>query len=632
MRVLIAVTHLLGVGHLARAAALGRAFVQAGHVVRLISGGRPALAIDLAGLEVVQLPSVHVLGTDFQTLYRADGAVADASYLAGREAALVASAAAFQPDAVIIELFPFGRRQLRAEFLALVAAARAQGAALLCSVRDVPTPPSTQAKVEQSHDWLGLFDGVLVHSDPKILPFEASWPATPAVLSRLSYTGYVGEARQSAPAKRAGIVVSGGGSATALPLMRAALAVAAGDARAWRVLVGHALPEAEFAALKASAPANASVERARADFPALLAAAECSISQFGYNTALDLVAAGTPAVVVPYDEGKEVEQTIRATRFAALGLVENLPMAEVTPDTLRAAVDRAIARGPGTITIDRNGAERSVALVAEAVLRKQGEARGWQRLIAALDGAVREGRLLRFWWRDDDATEATPALERLLRLRGDFGVPLALAVIPGRAGAALAGRLAREPDVTVLVHGLDHQNRAPANGKKSEFPAGGDATRAALAQALARITTLFGLQALPVFVPPWNRMAAEVANDLVAAGYAGWSGYDDRAPPQDSPGERWLGHWRHTHVDIMDWNRGGLLPVTAILDRIALWAEQGKDVRIGILTHHLVHDPWAWAFLAELFGRLANHPAVRFVPASEVFALTSPFSGGRQGG
>ena len=41
-RVLIAVTHLLGVGHLARAALIARALDEAGASVRLVSGGKPS--------------------------------------------------------------------------------------------------------------------------------------------------------------------------------------------------------------------------------------------------------------------------------------------------------------------------------------------------------------------------------------------------------------------------------------------------------------------------------------------------------------------------------------------------------------------------------------------------------------
>ena len=75
-RVLIVVTHLLGVGHLARAALIARALVEAGASVRLVTGGRPSATVDLAALDVVQLPPVHCVGTDFKTLRNEDGDMA----------------------------------------------------------------------------------------------------------------------------------------------------------------------------------------------------------------------------------------------------------------------------------------------------------------------------------------------------------------------------------------------------------------------------------------------------------------------------------------------------------------------------------------------------------------------------
>ena len=84
LRVMIAVTHLLGAGHLARAAALGRAFASRGHRVTLASGGRPAAPIAFDQIDLVQLPPVRVHGTDFKTLRDAGGMPADGAYLAAR--------------------------------------------------------------------------------------------------------------------------------------------------------------------------------------------------------------------------------------------------------------------------------------------------------------------------------------------------------------------------------------------------------------------------------------------------------------------------------------------------------------------------------------------------------------------
>jgi hypothetical protein len=41
---------------------------------------------------------------------------------------------------------------------------------------------------------------------------------------------------------------------------------------------------------------------------------------------------------------------------------------------------------------------------------------------------------------------------------------------------------------------------------------------------------------------------------------------------------------------------------------------------IGLLTHHLEHDPWVWRFVEELLGFLAAHRAVRFTRPAEFLA------------
>ena len=47
-----------------------------------------------------------------------------------------------------------------------------------------------------------------------------------------------------------------------------------------------------------------------------------------------------------------------------------------------------------------------------------------------------DGRELSLWWRDDDAADATPELDRLLAVQQVHGMPLALAVVPAAATPA----------------------------------------------------------------------------------------------------------------------------------------------------------------------------------------------------
>src|SRR3954469_5314029 len=97
LRVLIAVTHLLGAGHLTRAAALARAFARKGHAMTLVSGGTPARLADPENVTFVQLPLVRTAGTDFKTLLGEDFEPVDEAYLERRRALLLDALKAARP-------------------------------------------------------------------------------------------------------------------------------------------------------------------------------------------------------------------------------------------------------------------------------------------------------------------------------------------------------------------------------------------------------------------------------------------------------------------------------------------------------------------------------------------------------
>src|SRR5690348_451640 len=146
----------------------------------------------------------------------------------------------------------------------------------------------------------------------------------------------------------------------------------------------------------------------------------------------------------------------------------------------------------------------------------------WPDLIAELDRWDAAGRVASLWWRDDDAATATPELAKLRSLAR--GTPLALAVIPALATADLAEALRDAQSIRVLQHGWRHENRATA-GKKCEYPAGLPASivAAEVGAGRKRLAALFGERAMPVFVPPWNRIAPELLPVLAAAGMAALS-------------------------------------------------------------------------------------------------------------
>jgi hypothetical protein len=231
-----------------------------------------------------------------------------------------------------------------------------------------------------------------------------------------------------------------------------------------------------------------------------------------------------------------------------------------------------------------------------------------------------EGLTLPIWWRDDDAVMPAPALERLIALAGDFAAPLHLAVIPEPATGELADRLRSVPAAFVLTHGWKHLNHAPPDQKKAEFGAHRPTTAMLdeIAAGRQRLNGLFGDRALPIFTPPWNRIAPSLTDGLSAMGFAAISTFTPRRAKFAARGLLQV----NTHLDPVAWKSGGGLLEPLLLD--AQLARQLGDRRTGsadnaepygILTHHLVQDDATWAFTGAMLELFA---------ASGVAAWTAP--------
>lgn len=369
MKVLFVVTHLLGTGHLSRTLTLARAFAEAGHAPTVISGGLPAPHLDGSNITLVQLPALRSDGTDFSTLLDADGAPATPAYLAARARLMVQTLHDTRPDALITELYPFGRKSLAAEFTAILTAAQdlPQPPVILASIRDILAPPRKPRKAERAAQIIAAhYDGVLVHSDPDVTPLGVSWPVDAALQAKLRYTGYVSAPMPaSEPEASREILVSAGGGAVGRHLYEAALQAAhLAPQHLWRVLVGGKDAADLSAELTTTAPPNAIIEPVRPDFRALLPDAACSVSMCGYNTALDVLQARCRAVFVPFDDGVEVEQGLRAASLASRPQIAVLNRADLTPHALLEHITQVLAAPRPQAEMARmDGAAQTVATV-----------------------------------------------------------------------------------------------------------------------------------------------------------------------------------------------------------------------------------------------------------------------------
>ncbi|MFO1127704.1 MAG: glycosyltransferase [Rhodospirillales bacterium] len=378
-RVMFYVQHLLGVGHLKRASLIVRALVDEGLDVAVALGGPEVPGVHFADCARMILPSVRAADETFKVLVDEDGRPIDDAWRDRRADRLLAEFHAFRPQVLMIEMFPFGRLQFRFELLPLLEAALTADPRplIVSSVRDALVrrdTPDVAAKIVRLADY--WFDAILVHGDPDLLGLEATFPQAAAIADKLVYTGYVtGPSPGASVRNRATgeVIVSVGGGAVGLPLLQAALRARPLSRLAghvWRLITGPNLGEADYERLAWDPPDGVIVERWREDLPRMLASAALSISQGGYNTIMDILAARVPAVVVPFAAGKETEQTFRARQLAERRVLTLLPAEDLSPQRLAEAVDDTASAAPSSILINTTGARTTARLIAAGLERK----------------------------------------------------------------------------------------------------------------------------------------------------------------------------------------------------------------------------------------------------------------------
>ena len=371
-------------------------------------GGTNVLAVvpdllNIPNIKIVQLPPCHVENQESWQLLDEDSKVVTKEYEKRRRDHLLSYFKEFQPHVVILEMFPFGRRRMHFEVEPLLDCCYEQAPrpAVLCSIRDVLV-----ASKDKHHDWAAdkintYFDAVLIHGDPTVIEFDRTFTARKHIIKEMIYTGYVVDRRRLDLALNlpkttvAGsdgtgeVIVSAGGGHSGNPddmfrtilSARACLPVHSPLRKApWRVLVGWCNSDVQFTSWQSELVAFADqqaetaevgsenwgpviVERARSDFLTLLERCTLSISQGGYNTVTEFVAAGWghKCVLLPIHTPKDDEQVVRARELQRLGLIRMLD-ADFTAQQL-AAIITTVSPSDPQVSIDLTGASTTASHV-----------------------------------------------------------------------------------------------------------------------------------------------------------------------------------------------------------------------------------------------------------------------------
>lgn len=379
-RIFFYVQHLLGIGHIARASRIANALVKDGFDVTVVTGGLPVPGFPGEGVKTVALPAVVASNAGFSGLADAEGRPAGEEFLHARRDLLLEAFHAARPDVVIIEAFPFGRRQMRFELMPLLerAKARANPPLLVSSVRDILQHNAKPFKDRETVDILKAhFDHVLVHADPKLVRLEDSFPLTAEISDKLLYTGIVSpEPKSVGPdGERFDVVVSVGGGALGHRLLMAAAQAkrrsCLSDAK-WLLITGLKFSPEHRAELTSHLDDGITVRDFMPDLRSILARAQLSISRVGYNTVADIYRAGCRAIVVPFFDGIETEQITRAALLKKRDLAETVGHDEQTPEAVAAAIDRIMAApAPDRTAINLEGAANTAAILTGLVAGKR---------------------------------------------------------------------------------------------------------------------------------------------------------------------------------------------------------------------------------------------------------------------
>jgi predicted glycosyltransferase len=380
--------HLLGVGHLVRSFELARELAL-DFDVTFVAGGAVVTGLQPPdGVRLVRLPALEADG-DSCELRPCDPNATLEETRERRQRELLEIVEKWLPDVLVIELYPFGRRQFSFELKPLLKRARQNHTRVVCSLRDVLVRKRNQPEHEQRVCDLvnEYFDLILVHADPAFVQLEETFSRAADLRCPLRYTGYVAQSGlQPCPVAGGGrpVVVGsvgGGRCECGHDLLRAVVGAAAALERRlpheFRIFAGPVIAEDEYARLETlvAGRSNITLQKFTPDLISQLEAADLSVSLGGYNTVMDLLRTKVRALIYPAMPNGDLEQTLRAEKLARAGVIELITPDGLAPSRLAGQIERALASQPQSVVLNLNGAANSRELLRSLAARHSPEAR-----------------------------------------------------------------------------------------------------------------------------------------------------------------------------------------------------------------------------------------------------------------
>lgn len=378
-KILFYCQHSIGIGHLVRSFALVNS-LKISFQVTLVSGGDfPEGLLIPKAIKYIQLPPI---GIDENNCLKAINTQEPVHHvMKKRQKILLQTFKESQPDIFITEFFPFGKIQFLSELspvLRLIKNSEKQ-IKVLCSLRDILEPNFSGGKMGQDFSVKIIneyYDCILIHGDKKFIPLEETFPELNRINVSKYYTGYVTAMSHHRKIDRQAfkkIVLSAGGGKVAHPFILKIISsfrhYGFGDGITLQVITGPIYPLKSFKVLQDIVKndnniiLNYSVESLSESW----LDARLSISSGGYNTLMELISSGIPAIVSPYRNQTNSEQEIRSSYLNQMGLIKTMYYEDLNEEEIALTIKKALDFTPSDKTIDLGGANKTRKILEDYI-------------------------------------------------------------------------------------------------------------------------------------------------------------------------------------------------------------------------------------------------------------------------
>ena len=356
LRVLLYSHDSVGLGHLRRnlaiAGEIAATFPRSSMLV--VTGSPCATQFQLPdNTDLIKIPSIS---KDEQGRYVArnySGPLESA--LKFRSDMILEAYRSFEPNLIIMDHQLVG---LKGEALRMLREAKDKGVLTIYGSRDIKDSPDVVKKNWDNADcrWAlnEAYDRICIYGMSEVFDPRIAYAPLLDKTRQVDFTGYLARPHKKSvekpiPRKHKKVLVTFGGGSDgadrAMSYLRAlALAPVTWDSH---IITGPLMDNDKKRLIRQQAKkiqpiGSIKIQKFHRNIPALLRQVDAVVGMAGYNSCVEILQSGVPAVLLPRSFPRQ-EQLIRATLMAKRGWVTVLPEADPNPQRLLEAVETALA-------------------------------------------------------------------------------------------------------------------------------------------------------------------------------------------------------------------------------------------------------------------------------------------------